>query len=182
MVFTTRFTTVDMSAAYRRRPHDNINATDEAAARFAGLWAVAESEFRLGANSVHGPDHWRRVEQNATLLAAETGADLLVVCLFAVLHDARRQGESTDAGHGPRAAAWAGELRGEYFELDDDRFELLVYACAWHDAGQVSSDPTVGTCWDADRLDLPRVGITPDPALMSTEFGRLLAMRPRRRW
>ena len=34
--------------------------------------------------------------------------------------------------------------------------------------GLVSEDPTVGACWDADRLDLPRVGIQPDPALFST--------------
>ena len=32
----------------------------------------------------------------------------------------------------------------------------------------MTSDPTVGACWDADRLDLPRVWITPDPALLST--------------
>ena len=29
--------------------------------------------------------------------------------------------------------------------------------------------PTVGTCWDADRLHLPRVSIVPDPALLSTQ-------------
>ena len=29
--------------------------------------------------------------------------------------------------------------------------------------------PTVGTCWDADRLHLPRVSITPDPVLLSTQ-------------
>lgn len=32
----------------------------------------------------------------------------------------------------------------------------------------MSSDLTIGTSWDADRLHLPRVGITPDPALLST--------------
>jgi uncharacterized protein len=33
----------------------------------------------------------------------------------------------------------------------------------------VSEHPTIGTCWDADRLDLGRVGARPDPKYMSTE-------------
>ncbi len=48
----------------------------------------------------------------------------------------------------------------------------LAHAMRHHDRGQVSDDPLVGTCWDADRLDLPRVGITPDPRLMSTASGQ----------
>ena len=34
--------------------------------------------------------------------------------------------------------------------------------------GRVSDDPTIGTCWDADRLDLRRVAIVPKTGLMST--------------
>jgi uncharacterized protein len=33
----------------------------------------------------------------------------------------------------------------------------------------------IGACWDADRLDLTRVGIIPDPDMMSTEPGKELA-------
>jgi uncharacterized protein len=66
-------------------------------------------------------------------------------------------------------------LRGKLFDLDDDKFQLLQYACRWHTHGKLSSDPTVGACWDADRLDLTRVGIVPDPARMSTEAGKRLA-------
>lgn len=32
-----------------------------------------------------------------------------------------------------------------------------------------------GTCWDANRLDLDRVGVVPSPEFMSTEFGRQIA-------
>ena len=32
----------------------------------------------------------------------------------------------------------------------------------------MSDDPTIGTCWDADRLHLPRVSIEPNPAFFST--------------
>ncbi len=37
-----------------------------------------------------------------------------------------------------------------------------------HTFGLCSDDPTVGVCWDADRLHLPRVGTTVDPELIST--------------
>lgn len=38
--------------------------------------------------------------------------------------------------------------------------------------GLTTTNPTIGCCWDADRLDLGRVGIEPDPELMSTDAGR----------
>jgi hypothetical protein len=48
--------------------------------------------------------------------------------------------------------------------------------------GGISNNPTVGTCWDADRLDLDRVGISVDASYMSTEEGRKLSsLRPRDR-
>jgi uncharacterized protein len=52
--------------------------------------------------------------------------------------------------------------------LSDEDFERLLYACRFHNDGGVSSDPTVGACRDADRLDLPRVGITPQARYFST--------------
>jgi uncharacterized protein len=38
--------------------------------------------------------------------------------------------------------------------------------------GQMEGDVTVRTCWDADRLDLGRVGIRPDPHYLCTEAAR----------
>jgi uncharacterized protein len=139
------------------------------------LWSLASDNFALGRGTDHGPDHWQRVEQNGLALAAQTGADLLVVRLFAVLHDSKRMSEFGDPEHGPRAAAWASELRGVHFDLSDTQFDLLCRACRDHDRGMVSDDPTIGTCWDADRLDLPRVGIEPCAKLMSTVAGRAAA-------
>lgn len=101
-----------------------------------------------------------------------------VVRLFAILHDSRREHDGSDNTHGSRAAAYAAHLRGKLFELSDSHFELLQYACTWHTHGKLSEDPTIGACWDADRLDLGRVCITPKPAFMSTEFGREIASRP----
>jgi uncharacterized protein len=53
--------------------------------------------------------------------------------------------------------------------LDDGRFERLGAALVDHANGLVSTEPTIGTCWDADRLHLPRVGIRPRRELVSTE-------------
>ena len=43
-----------------------------------------------------------------------------------------------------------------------------------HTGGRTSDDPTTGTCWDADRLDIGRVGIIPHQRYMSTEPARRL--------
>lgn len=139
---------------------------------WTAIWRLATEGFALGEHSIHGPGHWRAVERNAIDLAATSGADLTVVRLFAVLHDSKRKNENTDREHGPRAAAWAAELRGKYFVLGDQQFDLLTSACEGHDRGMTSDDPTIGTCWDADRLELPRVGVVPDPRFFSTAEGR----------
>jgi uncharacterized protein len=142
---------------------------------FEAVWERAEDVFALGAHSLHGPDHWRRVEAHGLEIAARSGADLTVVRLFAALHDSMRWTEGGDLEHGHRAAELAAGLQGDVFQLDDKQLELLLEACRHHNLGRVSSHPTIGCCWDADRLDLPRVGIQPDPRFMSTAAGRSFA-------
>lgn len=139
------------------------------------LWKVVSDQFPLGYESTHGPAHWRRVERNGLLVATRSGADPVVVRLFAVFHDSRRENEGSDPEHGPRGAALATQFRGQYFDLEDDAFDKLIHACAWHTEEPSNEDPTIGTCFDADRLDLGRVGIIPDAEYMSTEFGREIA-------
>ena len=41
-----------------------------------------------------------------------------------------------------------------------------------HLAGSMDVDPALRVCWDADRLDLWRVGLEPDPALLCTAHAR----------
>jgi uncharacterized protein len=46
----------------------------------------------------------------------------------------------------------------------------------WHNSNLANSNNiTVQTCWDADRLDLGRVGIKPDPKRLFTEEGKKMA-------
>ncbi len=120
-------------------------------------------------SSLHGEGHWRRVAAAGLALLPQTpGADPTVVFLFALFHDSMRFNDSHDPQHGPRGAALAGELRGEAFDLGDAEMGVLGFACEEHTNGGVVADPTVGVCWDADRLNLWRVGIRPDPRLLST--------------
>jgi uncharacterized protein len=119
---------------------------------------------------IHGELHWRTVGANGLWLAEPLdGADTHVIFLFALLHDSMRENDSVDPQHGPRAAAFALELHAEgLLGTTPAQLETLRYACFEHTNGLVSDDPTIGACWDADRLDLPRVHIQPDPARFST--------------
>lgn len=142
---------------------------------FDKLSEVISSGFQVGENSVHGPEHWKRVEQNGLWLSTRTGADTMVTHLFAWFHDSKRENDSTDPDHGRRGAEYAASLRRILYDLDDQAFEKFIYACTWHTDKDFSSDPTIGTCWDSDRLDLGRVGILPSAKFMSTDFGKEVA-------
>jgi len=130
------------------------------------------ARFALNWNGIHGAAHWARVWVNGQRVGPSVSADLGVVELFAWLHDSCRQDDARDPDHGPRAAVWARSLRGEFFKLDDARFELLTAACELHTRGETVADPTVMTCWDADRLDLGRVGIEPNPKYLCTPLAK----------
>jgi uncharacterized protein len=129
-------------------------------------------EYVLPWDGYQGVAHWARVLENGRRLAGKTGAIIEVVQLFAVLHDSRRRSESRDPDHGPRAAEFARTLRGRLIDLPDDEFGLLQLACAGHTHEQTHPDITIQTCWDADRLDLGRVGITPHPDRLCTRAAR----------
>jgi uncharacterized protein len=133
---------------------------------------IVRREHALPPGGIHGEAHWLRVRENGLSLAEETGADPFVVELFALLHDAKRWTNGRDPGHGRRAAQFARHLSGRVFHLPAERLDLLHVACRDHDAGRVDGHVTVRTCWDADRLDLGRCGIVPDPNLLCTAAAR----------
>jgi len=128
--------------------------------------------YPLKPSGGHGVGHWARVLQNGLRVAESNGADREVVALFALFHDSRRLNEGDDYGHGLRGGKFARSLRGTLVHLDDSRFRLLYEACRLHTDGLTSGDPTLLACWDADRLDLGRVGITPRPRRLCTDAAR----------
>ena len=145
------------------------------AAEIDRVRAFAESHFNCDCHSVHGPAHWQNVEDTVASIAHEVGGNLLVGRLFAILHDCCRLDDGADLNHGPRAAALIRQLSGEMLKLSPEDLDLLLYAVEHHTDGMVSADPTVGACWDSDRLDLGRVGVVPSSKYMSTAPGRKIA-------
>ena len=127
---------------------------------------------------IHGRGHWRNVERFGVMLAEKNGAGadgVVVARLFAILHDSQRVNDGWDEGQGARGAAYARAVRGKLFDVEDRLFEKVERACAGHELGFVTEDLLIGICWDADRLDLMRIGVLPDAELMSTAVGKGIA-------
>lgn len=147
-------------------------------------YATMESEL-------HGPRHWARVADFGALLAEledlERHATHLVAA-FAWCHDLARVSDGADPDHGRRGAVLFPEVARVVFpELDGDDIALVSAAIRDHNAGETAAqalaagripvagwdrrvaETIVGCAWDADRLDLTRLGRMPHPDRMSTE-------------
>ena len=133
---------------------------------------IIREQFQLNWQGIHGVPHWARVRWNGLSLAAVNGARADVVELFAFLHDCQRHHDGRDREHGMRAADFTIALDRQLLKLDRPGLELLTYAVRYHSEGLTEADITVQTCWDADRLDLGRVGIVPRPDRLCTAEAR----------
>ena len=60
----------------------------------------------------------------------------------------------------------------KWLNLNEHQLYLLTEACKYHSAGRIIPNVTIQTCWDADRLDLGRVGIKPKAAYLGTPLAR----------
>lgn len=139
------------------------------------LLEVIKQQFALDWHGVHGVSHWARVRANGLRLAEMTGANAHLVELFAFLHDSKRLNDGYDPMHGSRAAEFAKQLaEASVIKVSDAELALLMTACEGHSDGLTTGDITVLTCWDADRLDLGRVYIKPDPKFLCTEAASTL--------
>lgn len=125
----------------------------------------------------HGPSHWRRVAAFGDILCDRNPeVDRMVVRAFACLHDVEREDNYDDLEHGPRAAELVRRIRWTHLRyLDDTQVGLLSEACRVHTTAARTGNPTVDACLDADRLDLCRCGIIPDPERMASREGAELA-------
>lgn len=136
------------------------------------LVTYIRAEFRLEWRGIHGAGHWARVRYNGLKLAEKNGANSAVIELFAFLHDIKRENDDHDPEHGLRASNLVELLNGRFFDISEDEKGLLEAACRDHSQGKTHEDLTVRTCWDADRLDLGRVGVRPDPDYLCTPEAR----------
>lgn len=132
-----------------------------------GLLGHIQQQFKIDWHGIHGVSHWARVRNHGLRVGEQMGADLLVVELFALLHDSCRWNEHRDPLHGERGAEFTKSLQGQFFDLSAPQLDTLTYAIRYHSDGAVSSNATIQACWDGDRLDLGRVGIQPSAVFLS---------------
>jgi hypothetical protein len=59
-----------------------------------------------------------------------------------------------DMAHSTQGSELAKSMKGIYFDLPDNSLEVLREACKHHTDGQPTSNMTIVTCWNADRLRL----------------------------
>lgn len=139
---------------------------------FHEIAKVAKDRFRLSLKGTHGLAHWQRVQENGLKLAKHNGANKDIVRLFSFLHDCCREDDASDPYHGPRAAEFTEGLRNDLIVADDETFEKLVEAIHDHTLVTHHRDIDIATCWDADRLDIGRVGRAPDRRLLNTPIAK----------
>lgn len=125
---------------------------------------------------IHGRGHWLKVASTAYLIASKVGGDTDVAMLFGVYHDCRRLDDGIDKDHGLRAS----ELIQDHFDkgwlsISEGQRYVLQHACKYHSDGLTAGDLTTASCWDADRLDLPRVGVQTDARYLTTDVAKKLA-------
>ena len=127
---------------------------------------------------VHGIAHWDRVWSFGQMIGWSEDADMEVIEYFAYLHDCQRYDDGLDPGHGGIGGIFAKNNR-ELFDLSDHQFKQLVRAVSGHTDAmpgcKAGEDPTLAVCWDSDRLDIDRVGITVDPRYLFTDMAKELA-------
>ena len=143
---------------------------------YENLWNyVIQSTDKRPLNSIHAYDHWLRVERNGCVLATQDAVNVTVVRLFALFHDSKRVNENYDPEHGKRGAEFAEELNGDLFNISEEEMSLLYEACCDHTSGYHHKDPTIGVCWDSDRLDIGRAGMIPNSDFMSSKLAKEIA-------
>ncbi len=144
---------------------------------FAALQDYVYSD-RVYDSEIHGLEHWRQVEFNGLMLAKKTRADTTVVRLFALFHDSKREDDGYDGEHGARGAEFAKKCYEEkLLDITEEQFQKFFHACSNHTHERRTGDMTIDTCYDADRLDLGRVGFKLDPEKMASAWGAKIARK-----
>jgi uncharacterized protein len=132
--------------------------------------SLLKGESKLFHSPIHGFKHWRTVEKSGLYLSQFNDGDPEVISHFAYFHDCMRVNEHRDDGHGKRGGEYA-LAHKDLLTLTDNQLDVLYKACAGHTGGRSPSCDTIACCWDADRLDIRRVGFKADLQWFNTKKG-----------
>ena len=138
------------------------------------LFSLLTDTFQLDINGIHGLSHWARVRHNGFKIAQHNNANKRVIELFSFFHDIKRENDYQDPAHGLRASQFIQTLSNDLLKITDNEKELLTFSCEYHSnhKGTFKADITILTCFDADALDLGRVGIMPHPDRLYTTIAK----------
>ena len=143
------------------------------------LRRFSANRWPMGMGETHGVEHWDRVAMFGRLLYQEV-ADMDVIMAFSYLHDSERKDNAEDIEHGIRASKLVDIIRySQLRDLSDEQIRKLKRACELHTVAHKTGDITIDICFDADRMDLLRVGIVPLPERMATIRGAELVSNPK---
>ena len=132
------------------------------------------SIFPNNDDDVHGYVHSLSVERNMMILCKQLNYGWgWGMWIFAYYHDILRLNDGADPDHGKRAADLLRGIRanGNLNSVPIGLIDSICFACENHSTMLRSGDQLTDICFDADRLDLMRVGIKPDPKMMATHIG-----------
>lgn len=150
------------------------------------------NNLKTDIESIHGINHWLRVLANTVIIHDNLTLDMDVAIAFAFLHDAFRANDFDDIEHGARVEIWFNTKNkfNKAVNLTNRQKEVLFFACKWHSHGKTIKYfeninhnfsqfeiNTIISCWDADRLDLARVGVYPDEKYLSTEVAKIKSIQ-----
>lgn len=122
---------------------------DDVAGRLSEVLPLPDSQ-------IHGYEHARRVGLFAEMLARTYGADPLFAVVAAYCHDCGRLNDGEDPEHGKRSWQRCADSVSRLFT--GAPLDQLRVAIEEHPLGMTSDVPLIAALWDADRVDLMRLG------------------------
>lgn len=148
--------------------------------------------YRRYESYLHGPAHWVRVHRFGSLLSGYCGlpeTERHCVEIFALTHDLGRVDDNGGNQHALDGADYFREYATAVFPDMEDRALDWVETAIRHHSDGLTADVAdrqglfahlageresvrlmIGCCWDADRLDLLRLGMSPRAEKMSTPY------------
>ena len=122
---------------------------------------------------IHGIPHLRRVSFIAGRIANFYGENVESAVVAGFLHDCARTDDGGGKRHAYDSAVLAKRVLAQFYpHLDSAR---ICKCIELHTDGKITTDRLLGSVWDADRLDLSRLGYKIIPELLSTDTARRLA-------
>jgi len=122
-------------------------------------------------DGIHGFYHWSRVIDNGLYIAKNNNANKNIIIAFGIFHDIKRENDDEDPEHGYRGGLLIEKYKNK-INLNENELKKTIEACSGHTNILHHSDLDISTCWDADRLDLYRVGVYPNAEYLNNEFSK----------